>query len=100
MHERTKYMKNGVTHWREPVKERPPILKMRGYLGEAINEHRKQKKITLREIGSVSIGHLSEIERGKKEASSEVLEALCISMDLKLSELLRSTADKLEEVGK
>lgn len=94
------YTVKGVTRWKPAPEPTKPVLKMRGYLGEAIAEQRKQKKATLREIGTVSISHLSDIEHGKKEASSEVLESLCASLDIKLSDLLRATADKLEEVGK
>lgn len=94
------YNVKGVTYWKPAPEPKQPVLKLRGYLGESIAERRKEKNITLRDVGTVSISHLSDIERGKKEASSEVLESLCASLGIKLSELLRSTADKLEEVGK
>jgi hypothetical protein len=41
----------------------------------------------------VSLGYISEIERGQKEASSELLASLCQAMDLPLSDVLRDVAD-------
>ena len=52
--------------------------------------------MTLRELSAearVSLGYISEIERGQKEASSELLASLCQAMDLPLSEVLRDVAD-------
>lgn len=98
----TPYIVNGVTRWKPAsvVPSKPRVLKMRGYLGETLSEFRKEKQITMRDIDTISLSYLSEIERGKKEASSEILEALCDSIGVRLSDVLRSTADKLEEVGK
>jgi len=36
----------------------------------------------------VSLGYLSEVERGRKEASSELLSAICAALDLPLSRVL------------
>ena len=60
--------------------------------------------MTLREVSAearVSLGYISEIERGQKEASSELLASLCQAMDLPLSDVLRDVADAvaLEEVA-
>ncbi len=43
----------------------------------------------------VSLGYLSEIERGQKEASSELLSSICDALDLELADLLAETSDDL-----
>jgi len=43
----------------------------------------------------VSLGYLSEIERGQKEASSELLSSICDALDLELADLLSETSDDL-----
>ena len=60
--------------------------------------------MTLRDLSAearVSLGYISEIERGQKEASSELLASLCQAMDLPLSDVLRDVADAvaLEEAA-
>jgi transcriptional regulator with XRE-family HTH domain len=52
--------------------------------------------MTLREVSAearVSLGYISEIERGQKEASSELLASLCAALDLPLSVVLREVSD-------
>jgi transcriptional regulator with XRE-family HTH domain len=44
----------------------------------------------------VSLGYLSEIERGQKEASSELLASICDALGLRLADLLREVSDDLE----
>jgi hypothetical protein len=44
----------------------------------------------------VSLGYLSEVERGQKEASSELLASICTALELPLSALLRDVADRVE----
>ncbi|MCW2821030.1 MAG: helix-turn-helix domain protein, partial [Marmoricola sp.] len=44
----------------------------------------------------VSLGYISEIERGQKEASSELLSALCAALDVPLSGVLREVSDYVE----
>jgi transcriptional regulator with XRE-family HTH domain len=50
----------------------------------------------------VSLGYISEIERGQKEASSELLGALCEALDVPLSDVLREVSDQvaLEEAAR
>ena len=43
----------------------------------------------------VSLGYLSEVERGQKEPSSELLAAICGALDVELSELFREVTDTL-----
>jgi transcriptional regulator with XRE-family HTH domain len=49
----------------------------------------------------VSLGYISEIERGQKEASSELLFSLCDALEMPLSDVLREVADAvaLEEAA-
>jgi transcriptional regulator with XRE-family HTH domain len=51
---------------------------------------------TLREVSAsarVSLGYLSEVERGRKEASSELLAAICAALDTPLSQVFREVSD-------
>lgn len=74
-----------------------PVL-VREMLGEALREERTAQGRTLREISQqarVSLGYLSEIERGQKEASSELLGSICGALGVPQSALFRSLSDKL-----
>lgn len=74
-----------------------PVL-MRELVGETLREERAAQGKTLRQVSAlaqVSLGYLSEVERGQKEASSELLAAICGSLDLPLSELLSVVSDKM-----
>ncbi|GAA1522819.1 MULTISPECIES: helix-turn-helix domain-containing protein [Brevibacterium] len=75
---------------------------LRVEIGDALRSARRRQGRTLRDVStgaSVSLGYLSEIERGQKEASSELLSAICEALDLPLSALLSSVSDRfaLEE---
>jgi transcriptional regulator with XRE-family HTH domain len=79
------------------VQEKP--LLMREVLGESLRELRTSESLTLREVSSsarVSLGYLSEIERGQKEASSELLNAICGALGVPLSSVLRKVSDKID----
>jgi transcriptional regulator with XRE-family HTH domain len=68
---------------------------LREAIGDRLRHARTNQRRTLREISRsarVSLGYLSEVERGQKEASSELLNAICEALDVPLSELLRSVA--------
>ncbi|MGC3993580.1 MAG: helix-turn-helix transcriptional regulator [Propionicimonas sp.] len=81
----------------QEVRERP--LLMREVLGESLRELRTSSSLTLREVSGrarVSLGYLSEVERGQKEASSELLNAICTALDVPLSQVLRQVSDKLD----
>ncbi len=74
-----------------------PVL-VRELLGEALREERTAQGRTLREISQqarVSLGYLSEIERGQKEASSELLGSICGALGVPQSSVFRSLSDKL-----
>lgn len=70
-------------------------------LGEVIREQRQAKGLSLRDVsrnGFVSIGHLSDVERGYKEASSAFLEAVANGLGVELYELIIETGYRLSEL--
>ena len=74
-------------------------LLFRASLGDVLRAERMRQGMTLRELSSlarVSLGYISEIERGQKEASSELLAALCEALDVPLSGVLREVSDHVE----
>ena len=78
------------------------MVLFRRVLGDALRAQRMRRGMTLRELSAdarVSLGYISEIERGQKEASSELLASLCSALDVRLSEVLRdvSVAVAVEE---
>jgi transcriptional regulator with XRE-family HTH domain len=71
---------------------------LRRLIGDALRRERLAQQRTLREVSSaarVSLGYLSEVERGQKEASSELLAAICDALDVPLSRVLREVSDEL-----
>lgn len=81
------------------VHTRPVIL--REILGESLRELRTSENLTLREVSGrarVSLGYLSEIERGQKEASSELLNAICGALGVPLSSVLRQVSDRIDSL--
>jgi transcriptional regulator with XRE-family HTH domain len=71
---------------------------LRETVGEVLRRHRLEQDRTLREVSAaaaVSLGYLSEIERGKKEPSSELLAAVCAALRVPLPLLLREVSDEL-----
>ena len=78
------------------VRDAAPL--MREVLGESLREQRTAQGRTLREVSQdarVSLGYLSEIERGQKEASSELLAAICGALDVPLSIVLDDVSQRL-----
>lgn len=74
------------------------MVLLRRVIGDALRARRQAQHRTLREVSTVanvSLGYLSEIERGQKEASSELLSAVCEALGAQLSELLREVSDTL-----
>ncbi|WP_049563757.1 helix-turn-helix domain-containing protein [Streptomyces sp. SBT349] len=74
------------------------MILLRRLLGDVLRRQRQRQGRTLREVSSsarVSLGYLSEVERGQKEASSELLAAICDALELRMSELLREVSDEL-----
>ena len=80
------------------------MVLFRRLLGEVLRTQRMQRGMTLREVSAearVSLGYISEIERGQKEASSELLASLCSALEVPLSSVLRDVSDAvaLEEAA-
>ncbi|MCA1674130.1 MAG: helix-turn-helix domain-containing protein [Actinobacteria bacterium] len=76
-------------------------LLLREVIGERLRLTRRTQSRTLRDVSRaarVSLGYLSEVERGRKEASSELLAAICDALDLPLEELVRRVAGDLGPV--
>jgi transcriptional regulator with XRE-family HTH domain len=74
------------------------MVLLRRVIGDALRARRQGQHRTLREVSTaanVSLGYLSEIERGQKEASSELLAAICAALGAQLSELLRDASETL-----
>ena len=72
------------------------MVLFRRLLGDVLRAQRMRRGMTLREVSAearVSLGYISEIERGQKEASSELLSSLCSALDLPLSVVLREVSD-------
>ena len=73
-------------------------MKFRTALGEVIRETRQDLKLTMREVssrGSMALSYLSEIEQGRKEASSEILDCIALGLDVPLSKLIEQAAIKI-----
>jgi len=74
------------------------MILLRRLLGDVLRRQRQRQGRTLREVSSsarVSLGYLSEVERGQKEASSELLAAICDALDVRMSVLMREVSDEL-----
>jgi transcriptional regulator with XRE-family HTH domain len=78
-----------------------PVL--RHVVGETLRGLRLRQRRTLREVSAsarVSLGYLSEVERGQKEPSSELLAAICGALDVELSELFTEVSQTLRREEK
>ncbi|WP_325049237.1 helix-turn-helix domain-containing protein [Micromonospora deserti] len=74
---------------------------LRRVIGGVLRRLRLRQGRTLREVAEaagVSVPYLSEVERGRKEASSEVLAAICRALGIRLSDLLEEARDDLRRV--
>src|SRR5690348_14495813 len=74
------------------------MVLLRRVIGDALRARRQAQHRTLREVSTaanVSLGYLSEIERGQKEASSELLASICEALGAALSEVLRDVSEQL-----
>ena len=72
------------------------MVLLRHLLGDALRRLRLRQGRTLREVSAaarVSLGYLSEVERGQKEASSELLSSICSALGTPLSQVLREVSD-------
>lgn len=74
------------------------MVLLRRELGDVLREKRQVQGRTLREVSAsaaVSLGYLSEVERGEKEASSELLASICKALKLPVSQMLTDVADRV-----
>ena len=78
-------------------KGRMPVL--RNEIGDVLRDARLAQGKTLRDVSSgarVSLGYLSEVERGQKEASSELLASISDALEVPMSAILREVSDRFE----
>jgi transcriptional regulator with XRE-family HTH domain len=74
------------------------MVLLRQLLGDVLRALRLRQGRTLREVSAaarVSLGYLSEVERGQKEASSELLASICRALGVPLSHVMREVSDQL-----
>ena len=72
---------------------------LREVIGDVLRQARLSQGRTLREVSDgarVSLGYLSEVERGRKEASSELLASICDALDVPMSAILRDVSERFE----
>lgn len=87
---------NGYSNSMEKTLSETPLL--RSELGDVLRGIRQRQGRTLREVSSeaqVSLGYLSEVERGQKEASSELLEAITSALRVPLWFVLREVSERM-----
>jgi transcriptional regulator with XRE-family HTH domain len=75
-----------------------PMILVRQEIGDVLRDFRLQKGRTLRQVASkasVALGYLSEVERGQKEASSEILASVADALDTPISVIMREVGDRL-----
>lgn len=76
------------------------MVLLREILGDTLRSKRLTQRRTLREVSAaakVSLGYLSEVERGQKEASSELLASICEALGMELSDLMRDVGTELAQ---
>jgi len=74
------------------------VTLLRTHLGSTLRSARVAQGRTLREVAKsarVSLGYLSEVERGQKEASSELLNSICNALELTLASVLIDVAHQI-----
>src|ERR1700761_6037789 len=84
----------------DTLKEGTMVL-VRQEIGDVLRDFRLQKGRTLRQVASkasVALGYLSEVERGQKEASSEILASVADALDTPISVIMREVGDRLAVV--
>lgn len=74
------------------------MVALREVIGDVLRTHRTRQGRTLRQVSAdarVSLGYISEVERGQKEASSELIAALCTALDVPLSQVLGDASQQM-----
>ncbi|MDW3212509.1 MAG: helix-turn-helix domain-containing protein [Ilumatobacteraceae bacterium] len=101
---------SGATVLRFPS-NRPPVAtqvdvdppRLRDVIGDVLRDERQRQERTLADVAdeaAVSLPYLSEVERGRKEVSSDVLDAIGTALDLPLVEILERSAERLRIEGR
>ena len=75
------------------------MVLLRTHIGQTLRQARISQGRTLRDVAKearVSLGYLSEVERGQKEASSELLNSICLALNLNLSAVLVEVATQIK----
>jgi transcriptional regulator with XRE-family HTH domain len=76
------------------------VIVLRDVIGDELRRRRQDQGRTLRDVSAaaaVSLGYLSEVERGQKEASSELLAAICSALEVPLSDVLASVSSNVAQ---
>jgi transcriptional regulator with XRE-family HTH domain len=76
------------------------VVLLRQEIGDVLRDARREQGRTLREVSAVarvSLGYLSEVERGQKEASSELLASICGALDVPLSSVLHRVSERVAQ---
>lgn len=74
------------------------MVLLREHIGQSLRSARTTQNRTLRDVARearVSLGYLSEVERGQKEASSELLNAICQALGLSLASVITDVAREI-----
>lgn len=77
------------------------MILLRSHIGSALRSSRIAQGRTLRNVAKsarVSLGYLSEVERGQKEASSELLNSICSALDISIGEVLLSVSAQIRTI--
>ncbi len=77
------------------------MVLIRQEIGDVLRSHRLRQGQTLRQVAaraSVALGYLSEVERGQKEVSSEILASVADALNLPLSVVMREVSDRVASV--
>src|SRR5438270_4547121 len=77
------------------------MVLFRRLLGDVLRRHRQRQGRTLRDVAAaarISLGYLSEVERGRKEASSELLASLCEALGISLADVLAEVSTDISRL--
>lgn len=77
------------------------MILIRREIGDVLRSARQQQGRTLREVSGaarVSLGYLSEVERGQKEASSELLSSICQALEMPMSTVLHEVSSRIAAI--
>ena len=77
------------------------MVLLRQEIGDVLRTHRQERGQTLRQVASkasIALGYLSEVERGQKEVSSEILASVAEALEVPLSVVMRDVSERLASV--